>query len=177
LFGIVAFGGVETAWADVVYSFTTIDVPGASYTVAQGINDSGQIVGWYNSTGRGYGFLDTGGSLTTIDVPGAIGTEAYGINDSGQIVGSYYDGRTHGFLYTGGSFTTIGVPGAVETDAYGINDSGQIVGEYFDSTKNGHGFLGTPTVVPEPRTLPILTGCLIGLAMALRRRSAPVLRK
>src|SRR5215467_3687354 len=29
LFGMVVFGGVETAMADVQYSFTTIDVPGA----------------------------------------------------------------------------------------------------------------------------------------------------
>jgi hypothetical protein len=39
LFGIVAFGGVETAWADVVYSFTTFDPPGSVVTNANGIND------------------------------------------------------------------------------------------------------------------------------------------
>jgi hypothetical protein len=49
VFGIVALGGVETARADVVYSFfvTTFDDPGASSTHAYGINDSGQIVGTY----------------------------------------------------------------------------------------------------------------------------------
>ena len=90
LFGMVVFGGVKTAVADVQYSFTTIDVPGA--------------------------------------LPGT--TSANGINDSGQIVGQYADGA----------------------------------GTY--------GFRATPTVVPEPRTLPLVAACLIGLAIALRRKSA-----
>jgi hypothetical protein len=34
-----------------------------------------------------------------------------------------------------------------------------------------------PSPVPEPRTLPLLAGCLIGLAVVLRRRSTPVLPK
>src|SRR5215467_646140 len=88
LFGMVVFGGVQTAVADVQYSFTTIDVPGAINTQAFGINDSGQIVGFFDDALGGHGFvLDTGGNFTTIDVPGASSTRAFGINDSGQIVG------------------------------------------------------------------------------------------
>src|SRR5262245_16614819 len=89
LIGMVVFGGVKTAVADVLYSFTPIDVPGATSTVAQGINDSGQIVGQFFDALGSHGFLDSGGSFTTIDVPGAIrpfGTNAFGINGSGQIV-------------------------------------------------------------------------------------------
>ena len=44
---MVVLGGVKTAVADVQYSFTTIDVPGALSTGASGINDSGQIVGTF----------------------------------------------------------------------------------------------------------------------------------
>jgi len=110
-------------------------------------------------------------SFNTIDFPGARfpGTIASGINDGGQIVGAYSDGlMAHGFLDITGSFTTIDVPGAIDTVAKGINDNGQIVGFYDDSTGE-HGFLATP--VPEPRTLPVLAGCLIGLfAMACRKR-------
>src|SRR5215471_6289584 len=94
---MVVFGGVETAFADTTYSFTTIDIPGAD-TYAQGINSSGQIVGGFRDTsGRAHGFLDTGGSLTTIDVPGALDTYAYGINNSGQIVGSFRGAFPPGF--------------------------------------------------------------------------------
>ena len=88
-----------------VATFTTIDVPGAVATLAQGINDHGQIVGEYldGITGPGHGpLLD--GTFTTIDVPGASFTVARGINNRGQIVG-YYD--PHGFLLG------VSVPGVV----------------------------------------------------------------
>src|SRR4051794_38550203 len=89
------------------FSFTTINVPGALYTSAYGINNAGQIVGSFYDGTSDHGFLDIGGSFTTIDAPGAINdTRAYGINNAGQIVGSFYDSTgIHGFLDTGGSFT------------------------------------------------------------------------
>jgi probable HAF family extracellular repeat protein len=198
LFGIVALGGVKTAWADVVYSFTTFDPPGSARTTLNGINDSGQIVGYYNNPGPGNanGFLYSNGSFTTIDVPGANYTDAWGISNSGQIVGQFGDATGfHGFLYSNGSFTTIDFPGVGGSAAVGINDSGQIVGfnnatgsflytagsftpinvpgatqgngalgindggqivGYYRNSNNSHGFLATPTFVPEPRTLPLL---------------------
>src|SRR5215467_7975417 len=100
--------------------------------------------------------------------PAPFQTFAYGINASGQIVGTFanaFPAPSDGFLYSGGSFTTIAVPGAISTGASGINNSGEIVGGYTDSTGT-HGFLATPTGVPEPSTLPLVAGCLIGLAMA-----------
>jgi uncharacterized membrane protein len=128
------------------FTFTPIDVPGASDTQPLGINPSGQIVGFYISPVLHlHGFLYDGGVFTTIDVPGAFLTEAYGINPSGQIVGFYGDSAgAHGFLYDGGVFTTIDPPGATfDTQASGINPRGQIVGFYGDST-GAHGFLATP---------------------------------
>src|SRR5918997_11872 len=75
---------------------TQIDVPGEVDTVATGINDAGQIVGYFSFT---HGFLDTGGNFTQIDVPGEADTVAFGINDAGQIVGSFLDSTgIHGFL-------------------------------------------------------------------------------
>ena len=76
------------------------------------------------------------------------------------------------------SFTPIDVPGSLPgtTTANGINDSGQIVGSYTDGAGMPHSFLATPTGVPEPSTLPLVAACLIGLAIALRRKSAAVRR-
>ena len=79
---------------------TTLDVPGSlsSSTTADGINDLGQIVGYYQDAARnGHGFLYDQGNYTPLDVPGAYITYATGINASGQIVGYYGDaaGRTH----------------------------------------------------------------------------------
>ena len=68
-------------------TFTSIDVPGATDTQANGINTGGQIVGTYFDPAT-HGFLDSGGSFTPIEIPGATGTRAFGINTGGQIVGS-----------------------------------------------------------------------------------------
>ena len=82
--------------------FQTVSFPGASQTLAWGINDSGIIVGWYE---KGPPFADHGfalvkGKYISLDYPGASQTLAFGINASGQIVGSYtFDGQTfHGFV-------------------------------------------------------------------------------
>jgi probable HAF family extracellular repeat protein len=56
-------------------------VPGSTYTRANGINASGQIVGDYSdAAGHGHGFLLDHGSYTTLDVPSSIFTEAHAIN-------------------------------------------------------------------------------------------------
>jgi probable HAF family extracellular repeat protein len=83
--------------------FTTIDVPGATFTQAFGINELGQIVGSYvDVSGAECGFLLDKGSFATIDIPGATHTDANGINNRGQFVGGFTDagGAFHGFLAT-----------------------------------------------------------------------------
>ena len=88
------------------FTFTTIDVPGATSTEAFDVNQRGQIVGHYlDTSGADHGFMLYRGIFTTIDVPSAIGTVVDGINAEGQIVGGYFD--TNG--------TTIDVPAATET--------------------------------------------------------------
>lgn len=103
----------------VTYTFTTLDVPGATATRVWGINDAGQIVGDFSNATGTHGFLDTGGVFTTLDVPGVTSfTRAAGINETGQIVGIFVNSSgNHGFLDTGGSFTTLDVPGAALTQA------------------------------------------------------------
>jgi probable HAF family extracellular repeat protein len=144
-----------SAWA-LTYTFATIDVPGAGFTQAFGINNAGQIVGVFgDATGR-HGFLKTGTTYTPIDVPGASGTEAFGINDMGQVVGAFDDGTgqfSHDFLRTSDAFTTLeDIPGSTSTEVFGINNAGQTVGVFSDGT-GIHGFLKagvayTPIDVP-----------------------------
>jgi uncharacterized membrane protein len=125
---------------------STVEVPGALFTHALGINDHGDIVGHYfprNSAGQFqlHGFVLDRGTFTTIDVPGASDTEANGINKHGDIVGSYLvAGVAHGFVLDHGNLTTIDIPGASRTEVFGINDRGDIVGSY---TTAGipHGFV------------------------------------
>jgi probable HAF family extracellular repeat protein len=129
------------------YNFSPIDYPGASGTIAYGINDAGAIVGpYYDTAGYAYGFVYKGGDFTPFNVPGAYGyTHPAGINNVGDIVGTFYyasdpDAGCHGFLYTGGTFTPLDYPGGYNTQAYGINDLGDVVGAYYDAL-GVHGFL------------------------------------
>jgi len=83
--------------------YTTLDVSGSLLTVAEGINDPGQIGGVYvDAIGNQHGFVLTNGVYTTIDVPGSVSTGVFSINATGVIVGSYDDahGVTHGYIGT-----------------------------------------------------------------------------
>jgi probable HAF family extracellular repeat protein len=116
--------------------YTTIDFPGASGTVAWGINTGGQLVGtFFFSDNVSHGFLLSDGVFTQLDVPGADYTQATGINDSGQITGLYGSASAiHGFLLSGGDYSPIHMPGASVTEGFGINNGGVIVGS---ATPNG----------------------------------------
>src|SRR5687768_8121163 len=97
--------GTDSGLAATLQTIARIDPPGSTATFATGINQQGQIVGYFsglNESGAGkhYGFLLDNGVFTAIDVPGAFGTHATAINDRGQIVGDSYLGPTRsvGFL-------------------------------------------------------------------------------
>lgn len=109
-------------------AFTTIDGPGATATLAWGVNKYRDVVGLYVSPDKNdHGFLYRLGELTSIDYPGAA-TDVYGINSRGDIVGGYsVSGVNHGFLLSNGKFTTIDFPGCVVCSLAAINDQGDIV--------------------------------------------------
>ena len=129
--------------------YTAFEVAGAvTQTFPIGINDRGQIVGYYDDAGGLHGFLrQKDGRFSSIDFPGARATEALKINNRGQIVGIYSEtgavgfADRRGFLLDRGRFTRIDFPGAVNTVARGVNDRGQVVGGYLDAAGRFHGFL------------------------------------
>ena len=126
------------------YTFTNIDFPGATGTSALGINDAGQIVGYYEaSDGTSHGFLLSGGTFTTIDDPGLPGVLPIGINNSGTIVGSCVGtcSSNQGYTLKYGKFTTITYPGATKTLISGINNKDVIIGYYVNSSDEAFNFL------------------------------------
>ena len=146
-------------------TFTTIDVPGATATVAFAINNAGTIVGRYVTAGRTHGFVRSpDGEITTIDYPGAGFTVAGAINNRGDIVGWYTLPTSptirHGFLLSDGEYTTFDPPGSIFTNALGINDRGDITGRFCTRTPcrepgsgDFHGFLlrdGEYTIIDVP---------------------------
>lgn len=82
--------------------FTTIAVPGAQVTEVEGLNDSDEVVGWYEDASNVYhGFLYQNGTYTTIDVPGVNTTfqALFDINDSGELFGGYADANSAQFNF------------------------------------------------------------------------------
>lgn len=142
---------VTDAQTTTLYSFQSLDVLGATSTWPIGINNSGQVAGYYyDNANRTHGFVYSRGTFTTLDPPGATFTTATSINNSGQVAGHYSDGnKGHGFVYDDGALTTFDVPGGDpnyprNTSALSINDSGQVVGYYSGYPKN---HIGRPPLV------------------------------
>lgn len=81
--------------------FTTLDYPSALGTLAYAINDTGNIVGFYeDSSTTTHGYLYQSGTFTTLDFPNAAWTLPLGINNAGTVSGIYEDNTTfitHGF--------------------------------------------------------------------------------
>jgi probable HAF family extracellular repeat protein len=129
-------------------------------TYAYGINNLGEVVGYYTNNSNPNGFVYSNGTYISFNDPlGSAGTWARGINDKQQVVGYYVDvnGKTHGFEYNisnGGSYASLDDPlGTEGTFATGINNAGQIVGYYFDSNGLNHGFLysgGSYVTIDDP---------------------------
>jgi probable HAF family extracellular repeat protein len=142
-------------------NFIEFAYPGAAWTQAEAINDSGVIVGvagMFAGDTEGFGFVLDNKTFTAINYPGAAATLAFGINKHGEIAGEFDTGSEGSYTKTGyllskGAFTVIAVPGAVDTIAYSINDSGAIVGTYLASDGSTHGFLyqsGIYTTIDYP---------------------------
>lgn len=138
-------------------------LPNAIYGEATGVNNNGDVVGWYYDGTIEAGFVFSQGIYTTLIDPlapsigPAASTHATGINDVGQIVGYFLDDSftAHSFIYFNGKYTTVDDPladGQAGTIAQGISNQGQIVGYYTNGTiqvggflvEKSHGFITTP---------------------------------
>lgn len=122
---------------------------GASAVTTTGINNSGEITGFYqNSTSGGTkSFVQSPGHApVTFGVAGSGLTQSFGINNYGELVGTYaIGGKQYGF--TRGSSMQLGISdpaGVGATTLNGINDHGDLVGFYTDSAGNTDGFEAIP---------------------------------
>src|SRR5450631_3773194 len=74
--------------------YSTFRLPGATFTEAIGVNNAGDVVGFYSDKDEIYsqGFHYSGGIVTSINDPKGMkgGTVPFAINTAGQIVGYYY---------------------------------------------------------------------------------------
>jgi uncharacterized membrane protein len=142
-------------FGETTFTFASVDVPGATSTLATGINARGAIVGiYFDSAGNEHGFLLKSGNFSTVDVPGSLvgvpgtlQTEANGITAAGEIVGDYFAPPgapgapactvdtppfspqcRRGFLYRRGQFSDVLVPGKKGSIPNAISPNGTIYG-------------------------------------------------
>jgi len=91
--------GVQGAAGTLV---SAVNVPGAGFTSADGVNNAINIVGSFgaSATGPFQGHLLMGGQFQISDFPGATDTRCNGISDALEMVGRYTDtkGVVHGFF-------------------------------------------------------------------------------
>jgi probable HAF family extracellular repeat protein len=120
-------------------------LPGDSSSVAWGINQQGDVVGWSNGPNgtRAFVFTDAGGMVALPGLPDKPRTLARRINDSGDIVGTANAGGTdlgHAVRWRGGIIKDLGTLAAgAYSEGWGINNFGDVVGE---SYTDGGSFVG-----------------------------------
>lgn len=133
-------------------------------TMNNGIAPTGEIVGFYLTSGVSY-IADENGIAETFTFPGNLFTLAWGVNARGDVVGEHGDNQAYsgpdlgmcttncfdtnpvGFIRTRfGDYQNLQVDGASSTLVFGINASRDIVGAYVDPNGCGaasctHGFV------------------------------------
>ena len=118
-------------------------------TMNNGVAPTGEIVGFYLSSGVSY-IADEDSIVTTFTFPDNRFTLAWDVNARGDVVGVHGDNPANtigaavppsGFLRTKrGDYVDLKVQGAAATQVFGINSLRQIVGQYTDATGT-HGFV------------------------------------
>jgi hypothetical protein len=133
------------------FTYAPINVPGAVTTEARGINNSGEVVGYYQTTTTctntdvrvptcpTKGFKLVNGAYVKLMVPNSVSTAIMGVNDYGDLTGFYKksDGSEHGFIwYHNNVVRTIDFqPNA--TVPWGINKAGIVVGGFWGTGQQG----------------------------------------
>jgi uncharacterized protein (TIGR03437 family) len=134
-------------------TYTKIDT-GAASTIVGGINNSGEIAGWFKVSGSysdSHGFTRAGdGTYHVLDLPGTLqGTFLVAVNNQRQLLAGYPYGSV---LNPDGSSLALD-PAQAQSPA-AINDNGVVAGTVISSAESHgfvtNGFLAVPTGDTQP---------------------------
>ncbi len=124
-------------------TYTTLNVPGSTFTSATGINNQGTIsITAANPSGKYSAYIYDGTSYTKIDAPGYADSYASGINNLGDVsitvdktVGSRQ--VEYGGVLSGGQYLFFSYRNIQKelTRSAGINDHRQLVGDFETTTQ------------------------------------------
>jgi probable HAF family extracellular repeat protein len=139
---ICAICFAPAAFAQVRYQITRIPTAQGANSVALGINNKGEVVG-YSFQGEDYqAFLYSSSDQSLTDV-GSLGGKinaACAINDAGQVTGYSQDGNGNILAYIFSPAQSIASLGTLDSastsEAFGINSSGTAVGDSQSGTQN-----------------------------------------
>lgn len=144
------------------FTYAPINIPGAVATEARGINNNGEVVGFYYTNSSCvdpagevqfpncyvHGFKMVHGAVVKLMVPNSLSTAIMGVNDYGDLVGFCItsDGYSHGFLWLHTNVVKLlnaplGGPNSDEhTVAFGVNKALTVVGGlWFYGSPQGSG--------------------------------------
>ena len=125
------------------HTYTQFDVPDASNTYIDAINNAGDFCGRIVDNTGIHGYVSISSVITVFDIPAEPGpVDTFGLNNANQLVGDYYDASSifHGYFRAADGTLTypIDPPGSTGTTLFGINDRGWMVGRYSDSAGATH---------------------------------------
>jgi probable HAF family extracellular repeat protein len=127
-------------------TITDLRTLGGDWSIAQDINDVGEIVGQSKNADGDWRAFVIHGRNSMVDIGTLGGKEARGhrINNKGQIVGAAQtaNGEWHAFLWSQGTMNDLGtLEGGAYSEAWGINDDGVVVGAFQDKFSYSKAFV------------------------------------
>jgi probable HAF family extracellular repeat protein len=141
------------------YAVTDLGTFGGTYSQAQDISPTGQVVGQAarpgDSGSAGAAFLWQNGVMSNLGTLGGANSDATGINKFTQVVGNANTatGAVHAFLWQNGVMTDLGTLGGNDSGANDINNSGEVVGSAYTASGAYHAYEWQSGVMTDLNTL------------------------
>jgi len=148
------FAGAISAPSNAAWTLADLGAYGGSASMAYGLNNAGQVVGYYvQANGKPYPFITINGQMTPFgSEPGA----ADAVNDAGQGAGDTLTADQTALaasLIVGNVTTDLGRLGGTFSIPKAINANGQVIGYAHLTSGIDHAFVATPAGTIDLGTL------------------------